>query len=280
LIQENMGHSTSPPLLTADLAKRLVTAEKECMAAWLRAMEQEPGNPLGAVVQRFGGATALVCARIPAEVFNRVFDLTVEDGDLVPAILSFYQQRGAKPCFDVSPFGIEPFYVRSDVPAILARHGFYQGAFHQLLFGVPHRESPPLPPHIQIREVEEEDAAEFVQVYEQVWGGGLAIRVLIGQPQFRCYLAYVEGQPAALGVLHVANGVGSMANALTAPPYCSRGCQTALLHRRIHDAAVAGCDLLVSQCRPGSVSERNQLRAGFRIAGSKAWWVSFKAAEG
>ena len=33
------------------------------------------------------------------------------------------------------------------------------------------------------------------------------------------------------------------------------------------------CDLLVSQCMPGSVSQGNQLRAGFRIAGSKAWWV-------
>jgi len=64
-----------------------------------------------------------------------------------------------------------------------------------------------------------------------------------------------------------------MANALTAPAFRGRGCQTALLHRRIQDAAGAGCDLLVSQCSPGTASERNQLRAGFRAAGTKAWWV-------
>jgi hypothetical protein len=51
------------------------------------------------------------------------------------------------------------------------------------------------------------------------------------------------------------------------------GCQTALLYRRIRDAALAGCDLLVSQCNPGTDSQRNQLRTGFRIAGSKSWWL-------
>jgi hypothetical protein len=87
----------------------------------------------------------------------------------------------------------------------------------------------------------------------------------------------VDGTAAALGVLHVAEGVGSMANALTVPALRGRGCQTALLHRQIRDAALAGCDLLASQCRPGSTSQRNQLRAGFRIAGSKAWWVRVPA---
>ena len=36
---------------------------------------------------------------------------------------------------------------------------------------------------------------------------------------------------------------------------------------------LAGCDLLVSQCSPGTASQRNQLRAGFAIAGTKVWWV-------
>ena len=64
-----------------------------------------------------------------------------------------------------------------------------------------------------------------------------------------------------------------MANALTVPALRGRGCQTALLQRRIHDAHQLGCDVLVSQCRPGSTSQNNQLRAGFEIAGTKAWWV-------
>ena len=123
------------------------------------------------------------------------------------------------------------------------------------------------------------EATLVAGLYEQVWGDGGAIRVLLGRPAFRCYVAEVAGAPAALGVLHVADGVGSMANALTIPAMRGRGCQTALLRRRIRDAALAGCDLLASQCMPGTPSQRNQLRAGLRIAGSKAWWLPLPPGE-
>jgi hypothetical protein len=272
-VEERMPPTSGVPTLNAALAQRLVDAERDCMVDWLRAMEAEPGNPYGIAIRMFGRATALVCSAIPAEVFNRVFDMTPEDHQQVPAIVDFYREHGARPLFDLSPYAIPPFWVEPNVPPILARHGFYQGAFHQMLYGVPTTDVPAPPDDLSIVEVRAEDAATFVRVYEQVWGGGGAIRVLIGRPRFRCYLASVAGEPAALGVLHIANGAGTMANALTVPALRGRGCQTALLYRRMKDAALAGCDLLVSQCMPGSVSQSNQLRAGFRIAGSKAWWI-------
>jgi hypothetical protein len=64
-----------------------------------------------------------------------------------------------------------------------------------------------------------------------------------------------------------------MANALTIRPFRGRGCQTALLHLRSAAAHAAGCDLLASQCIAGDQSQDNQVRAGFHIAGSKAWWA-------
>jgi hypothetical protein len=64
-----------------------------------------------------------------------------------------------------------------------------------------------------------------------------------------------------------------MTNALTIPTQRNRGCQTALLYHRIRAATEVGCDLLVSQCMPGTTSQQNQLRVGFRIDGTKAWWV-------
>jgi GNAT superfamily N-acetyltransferase len=266
-----------PPLPTTELVQRLIAAERNCYVAWLRAMEALPGNPLGITIRAFGRSTALVCAKIPAEIFNRVFEMTVDDREHIPAILALYREHGATPLFDLSPYAIPPFWVQPNVPPLLAQHGLYHGAFHQILYGVPTTDVPPTPPHITIKHVTHEDADEFGRTYEQVWGDGIAIRVLIGQPQFGCYLAYVDGEAAALAVLHVANGVGSMANALTIPAFRGQGCQTALLHRRIADATAMGCDLLVSQCSPGSESQRNQLRTGFHIAGSKAWWVPMAA---
>lgn len=261
------------PLPTEELVARLVAAERTCYVDWLRAMEAEPGNPLRVQILEFGGATALVCGAIPAQIFNRVFGLTVAEADQIPAILRLYEEAGAEPLVDLSPTADAPFWEGPNLCLALARHGLYQGTFHQLLYGVPTADVPPPVAGIRVEEVGTEDAATFVQVYEQVWGGGAVIRVLLGRARFRCYLAFVDGEPAGLGVLHVADGVGSMANALTIPALRGRGCQSALLGRRIRDAAAAGCDLLVSQCRPGSTSQSNQLRAGLRIAGSKAWWV-------
>jgi hypothetical protein len=275
-----MTESESLPLLTTELAQRLIAAERDCMVDWLRAMEAVDGNPFGIAIRQYGQATALVCSRIPAEVYNRVIGMTAEDRAYVPEILAFYREHGVNPLFDLSPYAIPPFWVQPNLPPLLARHGLYQGAFHQMLYGVPRLEVPPPPDWITIKEVEPADADDFVRVYEQVWGAGGAIRVLIGQPRFRCYLAFVEGVAAGLGVLHIANRAGSMANGLTAPPFRGRGCQTALLYRRIRDAALAGCDLLVSQCNPGTDSQRNQLRTGFRIAGSKSWWLPLPAEEG
>jgi hypothetical protein len=267
------------PLLTAQLAQRLIAAERDCMVDWLRAMEAADGNPFGIAIRQFGQATALVCSQIPAEVFNRVLGMTADDRAHLPAILEFYREHGVNSLFDLSPYAIPPFWVQPNLPPLLARQGFYQGAFHQMLYGVPTLEVPPTPEHITIKEVEPAGADDFVRVYEQVWGAGGAIRALIGQPRFHCYLAFVDGVAAGLGVLHIANRAGSMANGLTAPPFRGRGCQTALLYRRIRDAALAGCDLLVSQCNPGSESQRNQLRAGFRVAGSKAWWLPLPAPD-
>lgn len=266
--------STMPvPLPTTELVQRLIAAERDCCVAWSRALEALPNNPLGVTIRQFGQSTALVCRKSPAAIFNRVFGMTKQDEEHIPAILAFYREHSALPLFDLNPYAVLPFYEQPDVSLVLAQHGLYQGAFHQLLYGVPSTDVPPTPLHITITEVTHEDAAAFGNIYEQVGGNGIAIRVLIGQPQFRCYLASVGGVAAALAVLHVANGAGSMANARTVPAFRGRGCQTALLYRRIADAAIMGCDLLVSQCSPGTPSQRNQLRAGFHIAGSKAWWV-------
>jgi hypothetical protein len=243
------------------------------MSDWLQAMADLPGNPFGIAIQTFGRATALVCRTIPAQVYNRVFGLTVEERDAIPAIVDFYAEHGASPVFELNPYSIPPYWVEPNVFPTLVRCGFSQGAFHQLLYAIPTLDCPPMPPQLTIRGVGPGDADDVAQIYEQVWGESGAVRVLLGHPRFRCYIADVDGIPAALGILHIADGVGSMANGLTVPTLRGRGCQTALLYQRMVDAAQLECDLLASQCMPGVTSQNNQLRVGFHIAGSKTWWV-------
>ena len=59
----------------------------------------------------------------------------------------------------------------------------------------------------------------------------------------------------------------------TVPRFRNRGCQTALLRECIADAVESGCALMLSQTSSGSTSERNMLRAGFRVAYTKTVWV-------
>jgi hypothetical protein len=260
--------------LTTELADRLITAERDCYVDWVRAMEAQPGNPLGIAVQQFGGATAILCSGVAAEIWNRVFHLSPADLEHIPAILDFYKSRGAQALFDLDPYRVPPDWEEPHMTRVLAtQYGLFQANFHQMLYGAPTKDVPATPEHISIRDVGQSERADFKKTYEQVWGDGEQIAVLIGHPRFRCYLAYIDEQPVALGVMHIANGAASMANALTIPSAEGKGCQTALLYHRIRQAALESCDLLVSQCRPGSQSQRNQLRIGFQIAGSKAWWI-------
>jgi hypothetical protein len=262
------------PFLTKELAQRLITAERDCYVDWVRAMEAQPNNHFGIAVRTFGQATAIVCSKVPAEIWNRVFNFTPDELELLPEIIAFYHDHKAQLLLDLSPYTTPAHWHIPHLTYVLAQqYGMFQASFHQMLYEIPTLDVPPTPEHIVIKDVDVAEIPDFERVYETVWGNGLEISVLVGQPNFRCYMAYIDEQPAALGVIHIRDGTASMANGLTAPALRGKGCQTALLYHRIKQAALEGCDLLVSQCAPGSTSQNNQLRTGFQVAGTKAWWL-------
>lgn len=273
----------SLPKPSVQLAHQLIETESRCVMDWMKTLAALPGNPFDAGYREFGKVVACVCGKVPAQVFNRVFNLTSEDHNNIPAILEYYREHSASPTFDLNPYTTAPFWTKGNLPIRLAQQGFMAGYTHMMLYGVPTSDIPALPPTIRIVPVDHSTAQLFSDVYETVWGSGQAISVLIDHPNFDCFLAFVDDKPAALGVLHVttlADGtrVGSMANALTNPKSRNRGCQTALLYHRIQRAAELKCDLMVSQAAAGSTSQSNQLRVGFQIAGTKSWWMPVKDA--
>lgn len=92
-----------------------------------------------------------------------------------------------------------------------------------------------------------------------------------GQPGWRLYLARVDGAPAACATLAVEDSIGYLAIAATVPAHRGLGLQTALIERRILDAAAAGCELVSSQATFGSTSHRN-LQRHLEVAFTKATW--------
>lgn len=104
------------------------------------------------------------------------------------------------------------------------------------------------------------------------------------KPGWHCYLARVDGEAAAYAAMFVQQGVAELGIAATLEPARGRGCQTALLHRRITDASAAGCHTLsveTGERTPGrpSTSYGNILRAGFEEAFLRPNWQPPTAAS-
>ena len=89
-------------------------------------------------------------------------------------------------------------------------------------------------------------------------------------PMAVCYFGYVDGELAGGGAVAIHRGVALFGGAGTAPKFRGRGLQQALILARLEHAAEAGCDLAMTVTLPGSVSQRNCERHGFRVAYTRA----------
>lgn len=83
------------------------------------------------------------------------------------------------------------------------------------------------------------------------------------------YFATVDGRPAGGGTMRVFDGIAQLCGASTLPALRRRGVQSALLERRLADAARDGCRIAVVTTQPGSKSQQNVQRQGFELLYSR-----------
>jgi hypothetical protein len=87
-----------------------------------------------------------------------------------------------------------------------------------------------------------------------------------------CFVAERDNQPIAAAALFMHEGTALLAGASTIPSGRRQGAQNALLDARLKHAASKGCDLAMMAAAPGSASQRNAERQGFRIAYTRTKW--------
>jgi hypothetical protein len=80
------------------------------------------------------------------------------------------------------------------------------------------------------------------------------------------FLAEIDGSTVGGGMMSIHQGVASFGGAGTLRSSRNRGVQKALLLARLAKAAKEGCDLAMVATMPGSGSQRNVERQGFRVA--------------
>ncbi|MEP6922451.1 MAG: GNAT family N-acetyltransferase [bacterium] len=93
------------------------------------------------------------------------------------------------------------------------------------------------------------------------------------------FFAELDGKPIATGSLSICEGVALLAGASTIPEGRKQGAQLALLDSRLRFAAEQGCDVAMIVTLPGSDSQRNAERQGFRIAYTRIKWELVRPGE-
>jgi hypothetical protein len=97
-------------------------------------------------------------------------------------------------------------------------------------------------------------------------------RVSANTDGLHLFVAELDGVAIAAGAVHLRDGVAHLAGASTIPAGRRRGAQLALLEHRLQYAAAHGCDIALMGASPGSGSQRNAERHGFRIAYTRMKW--------
>jgi hypothetical protein len=228
----------------------------------------------GAALSRFGFPVA---TRIPAlgdrAPYNKARGFRLNERHELADIIDFYGAVGVRPAVEVcQPDASE------QLDSLLRDANFAPAADGVTLHSAP-RMSPELElAGLEICEVDRGDHADYgtllLEAYE-LPSHALALRRMFAHEHatagLRCYLAVIEGVPAAAAALYLHGGTALFAGAATLPAFRRRGCQSALIARRLADAA-ADSDLVVATAAAGTASHQNLALHGLKTAHHRVLW--------
>ncbi len=134
---------------------------------------------------------------------------------------------------------------------------------------------------IKIRIIEKDEVNIWAKTSAEGWEtemeGLRDFMFEFGQISAQCaggypFLAELETNPVASGMLFIYDDVAILAGASTIFEGRRQGAQAALLEARLRFAAEKGCTLAMMCAAPGSSSQRNAQKNGFRIAYTRTKW--------
>jgi GNAT superfamily N-acetyltransferase len=138
----------------------------------------------------------------------------------------------------------------------------------------------PTPGLVQIRKLRAIDTEGMSHIFAEALDlPNLSTVLMIGLPRWEgwsCYAAHLEGREVACGSMLISGKIATFGLDATLPEFRGRGCQSALITRRMVDASRGGCDTIAAEVwegHPASESAAAVLEeAGFEeIAGRQNW---------
>jgi ribosomal protein S18 acetylase RimI-like enzyme len=257
------------------LARRLESAEEMPQVDCAR-MLQKLHPEIGAAFEPFCGGH-MIFAGLNSPIGHAAglgFHGPVTASEL-DRLETFYQSHGAPAQLDLCPL-TDP----SVIELVSARRYAIAELNNVLYCPLNQTGSVEVPPDVTIRRGKPEEASLFSNLVARCFfdngdppaGFADMLSPLFAFPESVTFLASVNGTPvsAAAGRVISEHRIFALFGAGTLPDFRQRGIQTTLLRTRLKFAAEAGCEYAVVVTRGGTISERNCLRLGFRVAYSKA----------
>jgi Acetyltransferase (GNAT) family len=204
-------------------------------------------------------------------LFERVTGLEME------RIEQFFQERGAPVFHEVSPLA------DGGVLTLLNERGYQPMEFTSVMYRAIRKElslTAARNEKIRVRLLREEEQELGSSITVRGWKDVFEFadflleigQINVHRPDTVSFVAELDGQPIAIGVLVISDGVALLGGACTVPEGRRQGAQLALLESRLRYAAEKGCEISMMCALPGSASQRNAERHGFRIAYTRIKW--------
>jgi GNAT superfamily N-acetyltransferase len=188
-------------------------------------------------------------------------------------IEQFFSDRGAQAFHEVSPL------TAAETLELLVSQGYRPIEFTSMMYR-PISILSQSTGRVLARQASAEESDLWSNVAAAGWGETPELgdflrdigRVSMAAEGMTAFLAEVDGRAVGTGALAMHDGVALLAGASTIPSARNQGAQRALLEARLRHAAANGCDLAMMGASPGSASQRNAERQGFRIAYTRIKW--------
>ena len=275
-----MSNLDGYPFADVSLARRLERAEALSNADFIEGRARAFPDK-GATWKEIGGTYAMYDGRSSpvTQTFGMGMFQPLTEREL-KAVEQFFLDRGAPVCHEVSP------HADSSVLPLLNDGGYQPIEFTSVMYRPISKESPLLAAtneKIRVMLTGPSEADLWAEIAFKGWSefGELADflhdvgRVNARRDNARSFLAVLDGRPIATGLMNIFDGVALLAGASTIPEGRKKGAQLALLEERLRYAAQHDCDIAMMCALPGSASQRNAERHGFRIAYTRIKWQRY-----
>lgn len=223
------------------------------------------------VYAMFDGVDSPVTQTFGLGLFDPV---TANDLDRIE---KFFQERGAPVFHEVSPLADPAIF------ALLNERRYQPCEFTTILFrpierGVSYAEL--RNENIQVRLTTADEVDLWAKTSARGWSEFPELadfmlmfgKVVAERADGLSFIAELDGSPIATGAMSIYDDVALLAGASTIPEGRKQGAQLALLDSRLRYAAEHGCNIATMGALPGSASQRNAERQGFRIAYTRTKW--------